>query len=112
MSDPQPTTKPVTPETTPIVLEAIVRRHAIAATYNRMEITLAPHILYTKHGELHVDGVTLERDGKPPKELKLGVFKLIGLSALRITPRQFEISKLYVPGEPRYEGETVMAVQP
>ena len=107
MSDP----KPATPETTPIVLEAIVRRHAIAATYNRTDITLAPHILYTKHGELHVDAVTLERDGKPPKETKLGVFKLSGLGGMRITPRQFEVSKLFVPGDPKYDGETVMAVE-
>ena len=107
MSDP----KPAAPETTPLVLEAIVRRHALAATYNRMQITLAAHILYTRHGELHVDGVTLERDGQPPKELKLGVFKLSGLTAMRVTPRQFEVSPLFVPGDPKYVDETVMAVE-
>ena len=104
-------TKPAAPDTTPLVLEAIVRRHALAATYNRMQITLAPHILYTRHGELHVDGVTLERDGKPPKEAKMGVFKLSGLSAMRVTPRQFEVSKLFAPGDEKYADETVMAVE-
>ena len=95
-----------------VILEAIVKQQAVAATYNRVEVTLAPHILYTKHDELHVDAVTLDRDGKAPKEIKVGVFRLSGLGALRITPRRFERSKLFVPGDPRYEGTTLMAIDP
>ena len=95
---------------TPIFLEAIVKRQAIAATYNRTEVILAPHILYTRHGDLHIDAVTIEREGKPPKEEKLGVYKLAGLSAVRITPRRFVASKLFDPAAERYGGETVMAV--
>ncbi len=97
---------------TPVFLEAIVKRQAVAATYNRTEVTLAPHILYTRHGDLHVDAVTLERDGKPPKEEKLGVFKLAGLSGVRITPRRFVVSALFDPEAERYAGESVMAVEP
>ena len=95
---------------TPVFLEAIVKQQAIAATYNRVEVTIAPHVLYTKHGDLHVDAVTLERDGKPPKEVKLGTFKLAGLSAERLTPRRFERSALFEAGAERYAGETVMVV--
>ena len=94
---------------TPLFLEAIVKRQTIAATYNRVEVTLAPHILYTRHGDLHVDAVTLERDGRPPKEEKLGTFKLAGLSAVRITPRRF-VPLAFDAGAERYAGETVMAV--
>jgi hypothetical protein len=101
-----------TPVSTPIIFEAIVKRQAIAATYNRGEVTLAPHIIYTKHGELHIDAVTLDRDGKPPKEAKLGTFKLVGLGAVRLTPRRFEVNALFVRGEPRYEGVTLMMVEP
>jgi hypothetical protein len=97
--------------TTPIILEAIVRKQAIAATYNRVEMTLAPHILYTKHGDLHIDAVALERDGKPPKEIKLGTFKLAGLSGIRLTPRQFSVNGLFRRGDPKYDDETVMAVE-
>ena len=97
---------------TPVFLEAIVKQQTIAATYNRVQVTLAPHVLYTKHGHLHVDAVTLERDGKPPKEIKLGVFKLSGLSAVRVTPRRFQPSPLFNANDDRYVGETVMAVTP
>lgn len=97
---------------TPVLLEAIVKRHAIAATYNRTEVILAPHILYTRHGDLHVDATTIERDGKPPKEEKVGVYKLAGLSAVRVTPRRFTVSALFDRAAERYAGETVMVVDP
>jgi hypothetical protein len=100
-----------TASVTPIILEAIVRKQAIAATYNRVSMTLAPHILYTKHGDLHIDAVALDRDGRPPKEVKLGTFKLAGLSAIRLTPRQFAVNGLFHPTDPKYADETVMAVE-
>ena len=95
-----------------IVMEAIVKQQALIATYNLAEVTLAPHILYTRHGDLHVDAVTLERDGRPPKEEKIGTFKLAGLSALRLTPRRFAMSTLFDAAADRYAGETIMAVEP
>ena len=104
------TPAPVDPGATPVILEAIVKQLCVAATYNRQEVTLAPHVLYTRHGELYVDAVALEREGKPPKELKLGTFKLAGLHPLRITARRFERSELFRPGEPRYKDETLMSV--
>ena len=93
-----------------VVFEAIVKKLAIAATYNRGEVTLAPHILYTRHGELYLDAVTIERDGKPPKEVKLGSFKLAGLAPLRITARRFSTSDLFHPADARYAGVALMAV--
>jgi hypothetical protein len=99
------------PDTVPVVFEAVVKKQAIAATYNRGTVTLAPHIVYTKHGEIYVDAVTLERDGKPPKEEKIGAFKLAGLSGLRITPRRFTPSELFVPGEEKYVGVTLLAIE-
>ena len=95
---------------TPVFLEAIVKLQAVAATYNRTEVTLAPHILYTRHGDLHVDAVTLERDGRPPKEIKLGTFKLSGLSGVRITPRRFAPSTLFDANAERYQGESLITV--
>ena len=97
------------PGAAPTILEAIVKRLAVAATYNRGEIVLAPHILYTKHGELYVDGVVIERDGKPPKEAKVGAYKLAGLQPLRITARRFTPSALFDAGAGKY-AETLMAV--
>ena len=56
--------------------------------------------------------MTLERDGRPPKEVKLGTFKLTGLGGVRITPRRFDISGLFHRSEQRYAGETLMIVEP
>ena len=111
MTSDQSASKPApVPETTPVVLEAIVKQLAIAATYNRGEVTLAPHVLYTRHGELYLDAVTLERDGKPPREVKLGTFKLAGLQPLRLTARRFTPSELFQPSDERYVGTVLMAI--
>ena len=67
-----------TPATTPTVFEAIVRKMCLSATYNKVEMTLAPHVIYTRHDELFVDAEVVARDGKPPREPKIGTFKLIG----------------------------------
>ena len=98
------------PHAPPTILEAIVKQLAVAATYNGAEIVLAPHVLYTKHAQLYVDGVVLERDGKPPKEAKVGAYKLAGLSPLRITARRFTPSPLFDARAEKYAGETLMAV--
>jgi len=85
-----------------LVFEAIVKQLCLAATYNRGEVVLAPHVVFTKHDELYVDAVTLERDGKPPKEEKLGTFKLAGLVAPRVTPRKFAVNALFQPADAKY----------
>lgn len=102
----------VVPTTTPTVFEAIVRKMCIAATYNRVDMTLAPHVIYTKHDELFVDAEVIARDGKAPKEPKIGTFKLVGLSALRLTPRAFAVSPLFEAGSFKYADTTLMAVEP
>jgi hypothetical protein len=94
-----------------VIFEAIVKLQAVAATYNRGEVTLAPHAIYTRHDEIYVDATTLDRDGRPPKEEKMGSFKLAGLVGLRITPRRFVASALWNAGEKRYDGTMLMAIE-
>lgn len=94
-----------------IILEAIALKKCIEATYNRMVVKLAPHILYTRHGELYVDAVTVERDGKPPREIKLGTFKLSGLSIAGIIPRPFTAETIFDPKDPKYDGVTLFVVE-
>ncbi len=60
MNQPSAPTGPV-----PTMFEAIVRQMTVTATYNKGAVTIAPHILYTRHGEIYVDATTVERDGKP-----------------------------------------------
>lgn len=103
--DPQVPTGPV-----PTILEAIVRRLCIGVTYNRQRVVLAPHILYTRHGEPHIDAVAVERDGKPPREPKIGTYRLTGLNDIEITDRPFFPIEEFDPGAPLYQGETLIAV--
>ena len=95
----------------PTVFEAIVRKRCLRATYNRTDIMLAPHIIYTRHDDLFVDGVVVERDGKPPKELKLGTFKLIGLAGIGLTERNFAANALFAANDPKYGDAALMTVE-
>ncbi len=94
-----------------IILEAIATRKCVRATYNRVAMKLAPHILYTRHGEMHVDAVALERDGQPPKERKLGTFKLTGLNDIALSDNPFAIEDLFQPSAEKYAGVTLFAVE-
>lgn len=96
----------------PTIFEAIVRQLCVTATYNRSRVTLAPHVIYTRHGDLFVDAVTLVRDGQPPRELKLGTFKLAGLGELALTQRRFDISALFEPEAEKYEDAALIKVEP
>lgn len=99
-------------ESSKVLLEAIALKKCVEATYNRMVVKLAPHILYTRHGELYVDAVTVERDGKPPKETKLGTFKLAGLKIAGIVSRTFMPEPIFDPADQKYAGVTLFAVEP
>ena len=94
-----------------IVLEAIARRRCLEATYNRMTVRLAPHILYTRHDELFVDAVTVERDGRRPREIKLGTFKLDGLRDPAVAGQAFRLEPGFDPGDAKYAGVTLLAAE-
>lgn len=95
----------------PTIMEAIVKLLCVNATYNRDKIVLAPHILYTRHGEVYVDAITVARNGMLPRETKLGSFKLAGLGDLKLTGRDFAPSDLFEPEAERYVGTTLLAVE-
>ena len=94
-----------------IVLEAIARRRCLQATYNRTTVRLAPHILYTRHDELFVDAVTVERDGQRPREAKLGTFKLAGLRDPAVAGQAFRLEPGFDPGDSKYAGVTLLAAE-
>jgi hypothetical protein len=93
-----------------IIAQAVRRKLAITAVYNRTGMTIAPHILYTKHEDLFVDGVVTLRDGKVPPELKLGTFKLAGLNTVSLTVDAFTVQPFYDPTDAKYDGVTVAKV--
>lgn len=94
-----------------VLRRAMTRKLCALASYNRSQIKLAPHILYTRHDDPFVDGQVMERDGKPPREIKLGVFKLAGLTDLRLSTTPFEPLTTFDPDDPLYQGVTIHAVQ-
>lgn len=101
----------MTPPT--IIFEAIALQKCLMATYNKMVVKLAPHILYTRHDEMFIDAVTIERDGRPPRELKLGTFKLAGLNDVSLMDEGFEaMYGLYDESDAKYKGVTLFAIAP
>jgi hypothetical protein len=97
---------------TRLILEAIALKKCLMATYNRVDMKLAPHVLYTRHGDLHMDAVALTKAGAPPKYKKLGAFRLSGLSHVALTDEHFAVDALYLPDAERYAGETLLAIEP
>lgn len=94
-----------------IVFEAIVRQRCIGATYNRKRMILAPHIVYTRHDALYVDAIIVSREAMVPREIRLGTFKIDGLSEIRLTERPFEINALFEAEAEKYVGFTLMKVE-
>jgi len=93
-----------------IIAQAVRRKLCITAVYNRTSMTIAPHILYTKHDDPFIDGVVMLRDGKVPAEPKLGTFKLAGLNGVMLTADNFTVTSLYDPADAKYEGVTLAKV--
>lgn len=94
-----------------LLLEAIARRKCVAAIYNRTNLLLAPHILYTRHGDLFVDAITVMRNGEAPREIKLGTFKLAGLKEAALVERSFVPEAQLDQDDPRYRSDMVFAVE-
>jgi hypothetical protein len=95
-----------------LLLEAIALKKCVTAVYNNVQMTLAPHILYSKHDALFIDAVAIERNGQAPKELKLGAFNLAGLKELALIERHFEPMHVFDAAAAKYDGVTLFAVGP
>lgn len=95
----------------PTIFEAIVKQRCIKALYNTHKVVLAPHVVYTRHGDLFIDAVTVARNGMLPREVKLGVFKVAGLKDVQLTNREFEINDLFEPEAEKYADVVLMKVE-
>ncbi|WP_232476065.1 hypothetical protein [Flavisphingomonas formosensis] len=94
-----------------VVRQAIVHHLCLRATYNRGMIILAPHILYEKHGEPHVDGVVIERNDAKPLEQKLGTFKVSGLRAPVTISEAVTPIAGFDPRDARYAERTIAVLE-
>ena len=71
-------------------LRQAAREHwLVSVAYNRGRSVLAPYATYKQGGEDYLRAITVARDGREPKRLKLGIFKLAGLTELQVTQIPF-----------------------
>lgn len=94
-----------------ILCAAIARHICVATTYNKRSVILAPHLVFTRHGEPYLRAVTVEQDGRKPREEKLGTFKLAGLGAVSITNRSFVRFPSY-PADEQDHAENLLCALP
>lgn len=95
----------------PTILEAIVRKRCVTARYNGGDVVIAPHALFQRHDALYVAAATITRDGVRPREEKIGAFKLDGLVGLGSTDQNFFTSTAWDPGDERFAGQVLMAIE-
>ncbi|MEI9851744.1 MAG: hypothetical protein WDN24_13865 [Sphingomonas sp.] len=93
------------------MFEAIATRRCLEATYNGGRVVLAPHVAFVRHGSLYAGAVTIARDGVPPREEKLGIFKLDGLVDLTLSERIFARSPVFDPRDARFAETTLIAAE-
>jgi len=93
-----------------LIAQAIQVRVCLTAIYNKASFLMAPHVLYKKHDELFIDAMTIECDGKPPREPKIGTFKLSGLNDIAMTGQRFVALEGFDPADPKYEN-TLLVVK-
>ncbi|HEX7782919.1 MAG TPA: hypothetical protein VF509_08940 [Sphingobium sp.] len=93
-----------------LIAQTIQLRVCLTAIYNKASFLMAPHVLYKKHDELFIDAMTVECDGKPPREPKIGTFKLSGLNEIAMTGQRFVPLPGFDPADPKYE-HTVLVVR-
>ena len=85
------------PEAEPqeILSLAIRKKVCVTAHYNRVNVTLAPHSIFTRHDDLFLRAVTVDHDGRKPREAKLGTFKVKGLSDIALTRKLFSAATMF-----------------
>jgi hypothetical protein len=82
-----------------LLADAIREHRFVTVCYNRGVSTLAPYGTFTRRDELYLTAVTIARDGAQPGRLKLGTFKVAGLSELQATPVPFSATGLFTQVE-------------
>jgi hypothetical protein len=92
------------------ILEAIALRRQLGARYNKLELVLAPHVLYKRNDSYFIDAITLLRNGLEPKEIKVGSYNLAGLSDLTVLEDSFDVHPLFNRMDPKYRGNTLFMI--
>lgn len=102
---------PSDPDLTRIrIMEAIARTVQLTARYNGLTLTLAPHALFARRGDLFVSALNLAKTWRAEEEPRLGYFKLSGLADVALTEEPFETLPRSAAWLARPEDELILAV--
>ena len=92
-------------------MEAIARTMLLTARYNGQALTLAPHALFARRGDLFVSALNLTKNWRSLEEKRLGYFKLAGLEDVELTQEFFEaLPNFAAQALARAEDELLLAV--
>lgn len=92
------------------IIEGIARRVLLTARYNGQVLSLAPHALFARHGELFVSALNLSKNWRSDDERRLGHFKVAGLGEVEVTGEPFEVLETSEPLLARPDDDLVLAV--
>ncbi len=92
------------------LMEAISFRRTVNARYNGGIITLAPHLMFERHGDLFVSALNLSKAWRSPEERRLGQFKLAGLEVTELLEDVFEPLPTFEPAPPRADDTLLLAL--
>lgn len=93
------------------IMEAIARGRLLTARYNGQALTLAPHALFARRGDLFVSALNLGKNRRSDDAPRLGSFKLAGLADVTVTPEPFEaLPKSAILLSQSHDDELLLAV--
>lgn len=91
------------------LMEAIARQKIVTASYNGNAMRLAPHMMFERHGDLFISALNLDKNWISLDVMRLGQFKLDGLSNVALTDDGFEPLESFEAEAPRPEDTLVLA---
>ena len=92
------------------LFEAIARLRMVSASYNGREMRLAPHQLFSRHGELFIGAFNAGKNWRHDEEPRLGYFKVSGLSDITLMADTFAPLPTFDGSLPRDGDEQLFAV--
>src|SRR3546814_20449694 len=91
------------------LMEAIARRRMSSASYNGNRMTLAPHLMFERRGDLFVSALNLGKNWRSEEERRLGHFKLDGLGAAALLKSGFEPLPSFDAAVPQHDDQLILA---
>ena len=92
------------------IFEAIALKRCLSASYNKLSLVLAPHVLYKRNDSFFIDAITVTREGSPPKEEKIGSYNLAGLTDVQVADAAFEVHPLFDRMDIKYRDNTLFMI--